>query len=86
MKEGNQLEATISYIARKYGISRSLLFDWRNRMVKGVKQAVAVDDVVSSAKVKQLKHRIRKLERVLGQKTLENQILKDAMDLVHPKK
>jgi len=55
-------------------------------MVKGVKQAVAVDDVVSSAKVKQLKHRIRKLERVLGQKTLENQILKDAMDLVHPKK
>jgi transposase len=56
-------------------------------MMEGGKKAVAVDDdVVSSAEVKELKRRIRELERVLGKKTLENEILKDAVDLAHQKK
>jgi len=36
--------------------------------------------------VKELKQRIRELERVLGKKTLENEILKDAVDLARQKK
>jgi len=56
-------------------------------MIEGGKKAVAVDDdVVSSAEVKELKRRIRELERVLGKKTLENEILKDAVDLARQKK
>ena len=56
-------------------------------MVEGGKKAVAVDDeVVASAEVKELKRRIRELERVLGKKTLENEILKDAVDLARQKK
>ena len=55
-------------------------------MVEGGKKAVAVDDeVVASAEVKELKRRIRELERVLGKKTLENEILKDAVDLARQK-
>ena len=56
-------------------------------MMEGGKKAVAVDDdVVSSAEVKELKRRIRELERVLGKKTLENEILKDAVDVARQKK
>ena len=86
VQESNLPGMTVSYIARKYGISPSLLFHWRNRMVEGGKKVVAVDDeVVASAEVKELKRRIRELERVLGKKTLENEILKDAVDLARQK-
>jgi len=50
------------------------------------KKAVAEDDeVVASAEVKELKRRIREIERVLGKKTLENELLKDAVDLARQK-
>ena len=56
-------------------------------MFEAGKKAVAVDDeVVASAEVKELKRRIRELERVLGKKTLENEILKDAVNLARQKK
>jgi transposase len=86
VQETNQPGITVSHIARKYGISPSLLFLWRNRMAEGGKKAIAVDDeVVAAAEVKELKLRIRELERVLGKKTLENEILKDAVDLARQK-
>ena len=87
VQETNQPGISVSHIARKYGISPSLLFLWRNRMAEGGKKAIAVDDeVVAAAEVKELKQRIRELERVLGKKTLENEILKDAVDLARKKK
>ena len=50
------------------------------------KITIAVDDeVVAAAEVKELKFRIRELERVLGKQTLENEILKDAVDLARQK-
>ena len=57
-------------------------------MAEGGKKAIAVDDevVAAAAEVKELKQRIRELERVLGKKTLENEILKDAVDLARQKK
>ena len=44
VQESNLPGMTVSYIARKYGISPSLLFHWRNRMVEDGKKAVAEDD------------------------------------------
>jgi transposase len=50
-------------------------------------EAIAADDeVVASAEVKKLQRRIRELERVLGKKTLENEILKDAVEIARQKK
>ncbi|MPL61092.1 hypothetical protein SDC9_06659 [bioreactor metagenome] len=49
-------------------------------MSEGGKTAIeANDEVVSVAEVKALKKRIRQLERVLGNKTLEVEILKEAV-------
>ena len=51
-------------------------------MAEGGQEAVRSDDaVVSAAEVKELKKRIRELERVLGKKTLENEILTEAVKL-----
>jgi transposase len=78
---------SISYVARRHGISPSLLFGWRRRMTEGGKEAVRVDDeVVASAEVRALEKRIRELERVLGKKTLENEILREALKIAHEKK
>ena len=87
VRESNEPGMSVSYVARKYGISPSLLFNWRRRMAEGGKQAIeADDDVVAAGEVRELKRRILELERVLGKKTLENEILRDAVELAHQKK
>jgi transposase len=74
-------------VARRHGISPSLLFLWRRRMTEGGKEAVRVDDeVVGSAEVRALEKRVRELERVLGKKTLENEILREALKVAQEKK
>jgi transposase len=87
LSEAAQPGMSISFIARKHGISPSLLFGWRRRMTEGGKEAVRVDDeVVASAQVRALEKRIRELERVLGKKTLENEILREALKVAQEKK
>jgi transposase len=78
---------SVSFVARKHGVSPSLLFRWRQRMTEGGREAVRIDDdVVGAAKVRQLEERIRELERLLGRKTLEVEILKDALAAARAKK
>lgn len=78
---------TVSFVARKYGISPSLLFRWRKLMAEGGKVAVGADDaVVSAQEQRELKRRIRDLERALGRKTLEVEILKEAIEVAREKK
>ena len=87
LAEASQPGMSISYVARRHGISPSLLFGWRRRMTEGGKEAVRADDaVVASSEVRALEERIRELERVLGKKTLENEILREALKIAHEKK
>lgn len=56
-------------------------------MSEGGKEAVRVDDdVVGACEVRRLEERVRDLERMLGRKTLEVEILKEALDLERAKK
>ena len=78
---------SVSGVARKHGIAPSLLFYWRRIMENGALTAVgANEDVVPASEMKVLKAQIRQLERVLGQKTLQIEILKDAVTLAREKK
>jgi transposase len=87
VQEAMQPGMTISYVARRHGISASLIFGWRRRMSEGGKEAIRADDeVVAKAEVLALQKRVRELERVLGKKTLENEILREAVKLAHEKK
>ena len=46
----------------------------------------ADDDVVAASEVRRLEERVRELERLLGRKTMEVEILKEALDLARAKK
>ena len=87
LAEAGQPGMSISYVARRHGISPSLVFGWRRRMAEGGKEAVRADDeVVARSEVRELQKRIRELERVLGKKTLENEILREALKVAQEKK
>lgn len=87
VEEASAPGMTVSYIARKYGIAPSLLFKWRRLMTEGGQEAVrAEDQVVAAAEVRELKRQIRELERLLGKKTLENEILRETLALAKSKK
>jgi transposase len=56
-------------------------------MSEGGKEAVRVDeDVVAASEVRRLEERVRELERLLGRKTMEVEMLKEALDLARLKK
>ena len=87
LEEAARPGTTISYVARRHGISPSLIFGWRRRMSEGGKEAVRADDeVVAKAEVLALQKQVRELQRVLGKKTLENEILREAVQIAHEKK
>ncbi len=78
---------TVSYVARKYGIPPSQLFYWRKLMEAGGLIGVgSEEEVVPKSKVKDLENRVKELERVLGRKTMENEILREAVKLAREKK
>ena len=78
---------SISYVARRHGLSPSLVFRWRRLMTEGGQQAVRADDeVVPAADLRRAEERVRELERLLGRKTLEVEVLKEALELTRAKK
>lgn len=79
--------ASISVVARRNGVTPNLLYRWRRLMLAGGSVAVREDDDVTANKVvRQLEDRIRELERQLGRKTLEAEILREALDKSRSKK
>ena len=79
--------ASISVVARRYGVAPNLLYRWRRLMLDGGAVAVSEDDdVTSNRTVRQMEDRIRELERQLGRKTLEAEILREALDKSRSKK
>src|ERR1700727_585885 len=78
---------SISYVARRHGLSPSLVFRWRRLVSEGGRGAGRADDeVVPAAELRRLEERVRDLERMLGRKTMESEILKEALDLARAKK
>jgi transposase len=78
---------SISVVARRNGVAPNLLYRWRRLMLDGGVVAVSEDDdVTSNRAVWQMEERIRELERQLGRKTLEVEILKEALDKTRSKK
>jgi len=87
LEEGEQPGNSLSAVARKYGVNPNQLFHWRKLMREGALIAVGADDqVVPASEVKQLKVQIRELERLLGKKTMEAEILRDAIRIAQEKK
>ena len=78
--------ASISVVARRNGVAPNLLYRWRRLMLEGGVAVTEDDDVTSNKDVRQLEDYIRELERQLGRKTLEAEILREALDRSQSKK
>ena len=56
-------------------------------MSEGGHEAVRADEeVVPLSRVRELENKVRELERLLGRKTMETEILRDALEATRPKK
>ena len=87
VEQAMQPGMTVSAVARLYGVAPSLLFQWRRRMTEGGQEAVRADEeVVPLSRVRELEGRVRELERLLGRKTMETEILREALEAARPKK
>jgi transposase len=87
VEEAMQPGMSVSYVARRAGVSPSQLFAWKRRMLEGGFEAVRADeDVVGSSRLRELEKRVRELERLLGRKTMEAEILREALDIARAKK
>lgn len=87
VEETYKLGSSVSAVARQYKITPGLLYKWRRSMEAGALTGVDCEDnVVSHKEIKKLKARIRELENALGRKTLDNEILKAAVNVGREKK
>jgi len=87
VQECEQPGMSVSYVARKYDIAPNMLFRWRRLMREGGLSAIKANEpVIGASEVRQLKNRIRELERLLGKKTMEYEILKEAIEIAREKK
>jgi len=78
---------SVSLVARQHGIAPNQLFAWRRLYADGALSAVgAGEEVVAASEYRALQQQVRELQRLLGKKTLETEILRDALDLAQPKK
>ncbi|WP_430623062.1 transposase [Acinetobacter amyesii] len=79
--------SSVSSVARQYGITPSLLFKWKKLMQDGGVTAVeANDQVVSVSDYNSLLKKVKQLEQMLGRKTIEAEIFKDALEIAQAKK
>lgn len=73
---------TVSLVARRHGVSPNQLFTWRRLAEQGALTATrAEEDVVPASALRASQEQIRELQRLLGKKTLEAEILKEALEI-----
>ena len=77
---------TLSHVPRALGISPSVLFRCRKLAGAGSLQAVAADEAVLPASgYQEAQRQIKELQRLLGKKTQEAEILKEAVEIARTK-
>ncbi len=77
----------MSSAARRHGVAPNLLYRWRRLLSEGGAAAVDSDEpVVGNSEVKKLEDRVRELERMLGRKTMEVEILREGFSKADSKK
>jgi transposase len=87
VKQTNEPGSSVSMVARQFGISAGQLFQWRKAYLQGSLMAVGANEiVVPASELQEAMRRIKQLEGALGRKTLENEILKEAVDFAKAKK
>ncbi|EME9281054.1 TPA: IS3 family transposase, partial [Escherichia coli] len=78
---------TVSLVARQHGVAASQLFLWRKQYQEGSLTAVAAgEQIVPASELAAAMKQIKELQRLLGKKTMENELLKEAVEYGRAKK
>ncbi|HDJ8693884.1 TPA: IS3 family transposase [Escherichia coli] len=71
---------TVSLVARQHGVAASQLFLWRKQYQEGSLTAVAAgEQVVPASELAAAMKQIKELQRLLGKKTMENELLNELL-------
>lgn len=77
----------VAEVARNYNVGVSSLLKWRKRVIEGSLMGVKDDEpVVSASEYKKLKKQNQQLQRLLGKKALQIDLLQEAIELAREKK
>ena len=70
-------ERTVKEVCREHEIAETLYYSWRDKLLEGGHEALAGKDERQGEK--ELRRKIRELERALGRKTYELEIAGEAL-------
>jgi len=77
--EGLKEDSNVSEICRKYGISQSLYYKWRDKFLEAGKEALSGSRGSKADKTGEAK--IEELEKVIGRQTVVIEVLKKNLKL-----
>jgi len=87
VRESFEPGQTVSLVARRHGINPNQLFHWRKLHQDGSLSAVSAGEaVVPASELAEAMKQIRELQRLLGKKTMEAEILKEAVEVARSRK
>ncbi|MBI0360540.1 IS3 family transposase [Burkholderia oklahomensis] len=81
VRESFEPNKSVSMVARQHGVNPNQLFHWRKLYQDGSLSAVSAgEEVVPASELSDALKQIRELQRLLGKKTMENEILREAVE------
>ncbi|MDH4554659.1 IS3 family transposase [Pseudomonas sp. BN417] len=87
VRESLEPGQSVSVVARRNGINANQLFHWRKLYQDGSLSAVSAGEaVVPASELADALKQIRELQRMLGKKTMEAEILKEAVEIARSPK
>lgn len=87
VRDSVELGKSVSVVALRNDINANLLFLWRNLYQDGSLSAVrASEAVVPASELSNALKQIRELQRMLGKKTMEAEVPKEAVEIARSRK
>jgi len=87
LDEADQPGESIGTVSRRHGVSSSVMFRWRQMRESGALTGLKADEeVVPASEMKAARAKIRELQRLLGKKTEEVEILQEGLEYARSKK
>ncbi len=81
VRESFEPGKTVSMVARQHGVNPNQVFQWRKLYQDGSLSAVSAgEEVVPASELADALKQVRELQRMLGKKTMENEILREAVE------
>jgi transposase len=79
LEEAGANGESMSSVGRRYGLSVSLLFRWRRQLDGAARPNPRSTEDGARAEARELRDKVKELERLLGRKTLEAELLKQEL-------